>query len=623
MFLEVNLIMLQPGILLQNRYRILRQLGGGGMGVVYLAEDSRLPGRRCAIKEMSPDQLPAPDRNWAIQAFQQEAQMLANLKHPGLTLVTDYFPEHSNWYLVMDFIEGETLEARLAKAPGGRLPVEEALRITRQLCEVLTYLHNQNPPVIFRDLKPSNVMLTLQGEVKLIDFGIARFFKPGQTRDTVNLGTPGYAAPEQYGKMGLQSGPRADVYSLGALLLQMISGYDPTLTPFPLPDPRSVMRNIPPHIAAVITQATQATPDLRYGSIREMQQALFPPIYLIQPQPTTLPFAWTEDLKITLSFTLEKAIERAWYKQRQALVGNLLTRILQNDSIEGHFTILVGYSGTGITTIIEQLKTHIMQHRKHKWRTIISHVKLIGSEQSIDPGEVLRDLKRRRGMLKLRLRRAVLRAYHQHNSSSSFPQRESTQHLKVGLPIEFTVNLPLVGTLKLGQPIEYEAASTTRSASPELSKPEIAQQHPLLLSTLRELVDYLIEHEGRVILVLDKVNTPDEVKLLQPLLDTPGVYTIITADTLEVGQWESSKLARHNLYVPCLWDFAQDIVAGLLENNAQRDTREMQEFIDYLNFKGRGILRRYVETLCEFYIPSSKQTPGYSKHSRPQLFLPT
>ena len=280
--------MLQPGMFLQNRYHILQRLGGGGMGVVYLAEDSRLPGRRCAIKEMSPDQLPAPDRNWAIQAFQQEAQMLANLKHPGLTLVTDYFPEHSNWYLVMDFIEGETLEARLAKAPGGRLPVEEALRITRQLCEVLTYLHNQNPPVIFRDLKPSNVMLTLQGEVKLIDFGIARFFKPGQTRDTVNLGTPGYAAPEQYGRMGLQSGPRADVYSLGALLLQMISGYDPTAapTPFPLPSPRAVMPNIPPHIDMVIAQATQVQPDLRYANVQEMRQVLFPPTYTLPPQPS-------------------------------------------------------------------------------------------------------------------------------------------------------------------------------------------------------------------------------------------------------------------------------------------------------------------------------------------------
>ncbi|MBN2393570.1 MAG: SUMF1/EgtB/PvdO family nonheme iron enzyme [Anaerolineae bacterium] len=280
--------MLQSGALIQTRYQILRQIGGGGMGAVYLAEDNRLPGRRCAVKEMSLQLISPQDRNWAINAFQQEAHMLANLRHPGLTPVTDFFPEAGNWYLVMDYIEGETLEAYLANH-GGRLPVDEALRITRQLCEVLIYLHAQTPPVIFRDLKPGNVMLTSQGEVKLIDFGIARFFKPGQTHDTVNLGTPGYAAPEQYGRLGLQSGPRADVYSLGALLLQMVTGHDPTLTPFPLPDPRSVAHNIPLQIAKVITQATQAQPDFRYATVREMQQALFPPTYVLPPQPGTPP----------------------------------------------------------------------------------------------------------------------------------------------------------------------------------------------------------------------------------------------------------------------------------------------------------------------------------------------
>jgi len=202
--------MLQSGSMLQSRYRILRRIGGGGMGMVYLAEDTRLPGRMCAIKEMSPAQLAPQDRNWAINGFRQEAQMLANLNHPGLTSVTDFIPEAGNWYLVMDYVEGETLQERLKRARGGRLSLDEVLNITRQLCDVLEYLHRQSPSVVFRDLKPGNVMLTPQGEVKLIDFGIARFFKPGQTRDTVNLGTPGYAAPEQYGGLG-QSDPRADV----------------------------------------------------------------------------------------------------------------------------------------------------------------------------------------------------------------------------------------------------------------------------------------------------------------------------------------------------------------------------------------------------------------------------
>jgi serine/threonine-protein kinase len=273
------------GVLLQNRYRILRQIGGGGMGVVYLAEDNRLASRRCAIKEMSPAQLAPQDRAWAIPAFQREAQILARLSHPGLTAVTDFFPEGGNWYLVMDYVEGETLKDRLARAPGGRMPLDEALNITRQLCNVLGYLHGQSPPVVFRDLKPGNVMITRRGELKLIDFGIARFFKRGQSQDTVNLGTPGYAAPEQYGGRG-QSDPRADVYSLGALLLQMATGYDPAAadTPFPLPAPGDLMRGLPAHVEEVISCATRVQPALRYPSVDEMRQALFPPTWVL-PQP--------------------------------------------------------------------------------------------------------------------------------------------------------------------------------------------------------------------------------------------------------------------------------------------------------------------------------------------------
>lgn len=266
--------MIQSGTL-QSRYRVLRQLGGGGMGVVYLAEDTRLVGRLCAIKELSPANLPAAERNWSIQAFQQEAAMLATLHHPGLTAVTDFFAEGGNWYLVMDFVDGETLEARLARSPGGRLPLNEALGIAHQLCEVLDYLHHQNPPVIFRDLKPGNIMLNTHGQVKLIDFGIARHFKPGKNGDTVNLGTPGYAAPEQYGGSG-QSGPQADVYSLGVVLLQMTSGYNPAMapTPFPLPAPGSITRGLPPHVEQAIIRATQLQPQYRFPTVKDFQRAL-------------------------------------------------------------------------------------------------------------------------------------------------------------------------------------------------------------------------------------------------------------------------------------------------------------------------------------------------------------
>ena len=227
------------------------------------------------LKEMIPSELPTVDRNWATQAFQMEAQMLANLNHPGLTKVTDFFNEKDNWYLVMDFVPGETLERRIAQFPDHKLPINEALNIIDQLCNVLAYLHKQNPPVIFRDLKPANVMVTPRQEVKLIDFGIARFFKREKTSDTANLGTPGYAAPEQYGGAG-QSDARTDIYSLGVLMNQLITGYDPCTapSPFPMPDSRTIMPTIPSYIAQVISKATQLQPELRFNSVTELQQAL-------------------------------------------------------------------------------------------------------------------------------------------------------------------------------------------------------------------------------------------------------------------------------------------------------------------------------------------------------------
>ncbi|OQY20048.1 MAG: hypothetical protein B6I34_08940 [Anaerolineaceae bacterium 4572_32.1] len=290
--------MLTPNTLLQDRYRILRHIGGGGMGLVYLADDNRLPGRMCladdnrlpgrmcAVKEMSPDQLPPNDRTWATNAFRQEAQMLARLDHPGLTSVTDFFPQDGNLYLVMDYVRGQTLEDILRDTPNERLPQGQVLNVVRQLCAVLQYLHGQNPPVIFRDLKPSNVMLTPEGQVKLIDFGIARLFKPAKSQDTVTLGTPGYAAPEQWGTAG-QSDVRSDVYGLGVLLLRLTTGYDPTPNPFPLPQPRALMPEISPKIEYLILRATPTEPGARYQSVAEFRRDIDTPSERLKPQEKT------------------------------------------------------------------------------------------------------------------------------------------------------------------------------------------------------------------------------------------------------------------------------------------------------------------------------------------------
>ena len=227
--------------LLNGRYRILTQVGKGGFGAVYKALDTLAAGQSTddivAIKQIDLRGLSPQEAIEATDAFHREVSVLSNLKHPHLPRIYDHFTDPEHWYIVVDFLAGETLERYLddatarAPSPGmGYLPFDEVLDIALQLCSVLDYLHTRHPPVIFRDLKPANIMRTPRGQLYLIDFGIARYFKPGQLKDTMPFGSPGYAAPEQYGKA--QTTPQSDIYSLGALLHQLLSGEDPTAKPF-------------------------------------------------------------------------------------------------------------------------------------------------------------------------------------------------------------------------------------------------------------------------------------------------------------------------------------------------------------------------------------------------------
>lgn len=216
--------------LLKQRYRVLMKIGRGGFGAVYKAADLRFGNRLVAIKEMSQDNLTPQELVEATNTFKHEAMLLANLKHPHLPRIYDQFTEAGRWYLVMDYIEGETLEDYMLKVVGSKLSVDKVLSVAIQVCTVLEYLHDLKPPVIFRDLKPANIMLNPQGHIYLIDFGIARIFKPGQSHDTTALGSAGYAAPEQYGKA--QTTPRADIYALGATMHELLTGSNPADSPF-------------------------------------------------------------------------------------------------------------------------------------------------------------------------------------------------------------------------------------------------------------------------------------------------------------------------------------------------------------------------------------------------------
>src|ERR1700730_7478299 len=258
--------------LLGDRYQLLSRIGQGGMGAVYKASDTRLADRVVAIKEMSQAGLPAALTEEAEASFEREATLLAKLSHTNLPGIYDHFSENDRTYLVMQFIEGETLEEYLEHTGGDPLPIPQVLDWAEQLCDVLNYLHNQQPPIVFRDLKPANVMLKKSGQLFLIDFGIARIFKPGQSHDTVALGSPGFAAPEQYGKA--QSTPRSDLYSLGALLHCLLTGNDPSERPFFFRPASQVNPAVPAGLDALLQRMLEMDAERRPVSAQEVLQAL-------------------------------------------------------------------------------------------------------------------------------------------------------------------------------------------------------------------------------------------------------------------------------------------------------------------------------------------------------------
>jgi serine/threonine protein kinase len=261
--------MIASNTIVGGRYRVVKPLGGGGMKLVYLAEDLRLAARRCALAEVV-DNFTNPDaQRQAVDAFQREADMLARLNNEHIPRVFDRFSEQNRHYLVMEYIDGVTLEEEL-KAAGGRLAEPRVIDIALQILDTLAYLHGLEPPVIYRDLKPSNVMMMANGQAKLIDFGIARHFQPEQ--HATMIGTQGYAPPEQYrGKVEL----RSDLYALGATMHHALSGRDPANeAPFSFPPLGRLCPDVEPALSRLVDDALAYDVEHRVPSAEEFKRRL-------------------------------------------------------------------------------------------------------------------------------------------------------------------------------------------------------------------------------------------------------------------------------------------------------------------------------------------------------------
>ncbi|HEX8423303.1 MAG TPA: FHA domain-containing serine/threonine-protein kinase, partial [Pyrinomonadaceae bacterium] len=270
---------LDPGTILYSRYEIVRRIGGGGMGAVYLARDRNLGDQPRAVKEMIQSNIDESQQEKAVADFRRESMLLASLEHPSIPTIYDYFydDEAARFYLVMKYISGGDFLARLRNAPGGRIDEKTVTDWACQVADVLEYLHRRNPPIIYRDLKPANLMIDgNSGRVMLIDFGIARWVTT-QEKGVTAVGTMGYAPPELFsGKVE----PRSDIYSLGATMFHLLTGTDPQDNPLLIfdfnknPRPRQLTPSLSNEMEAILMRTVSYKPEDRFRSSAELRDTL-------------------------------------------------------------------------------------------------------------------------------------------------------------------------------------------------------------------------------------------------------------------------------------------------------------------------------------------------------------
>ena len=260
--------MLEIGSLVDGKYKILNKVGQGGMSVVYLAMNEKA-NKQWAIKEVRKDGV--LDFESVKQGLVAETDILKKLDHPNLPSIIDVIDTEDSFIIIMDYIQGNSLNKALEEY--GAQPQEMVIKWAMQLCDVLGYLHSRNPAIIYRDMKPANIMLKPDGNITLIDFGTAREYKEKNLADTTCLGTVGYAAPEQFGGMG-QTDARTDIYCLGATLYHLVTGMNPCEPPYEIKPIREINPSLSSGLERIIIKCTQRDPNDRYQSCAELMYAL-------------------------------------------------------------------------------------------------------------------------------------------------------------------------------------------------------------------------------------------------------------------------------------------------------------------------------------------------------------
>ncbi|MBO1511347.1 protein kinase domain-containing protein [Metabacillus bambusae] len=300
------------GEILDKRYKIVKILGRGGMGTVYLASDSRLS-TSWAIKEIK-----LHNNHFLLKDMATvEVNLMKQFNHHSIPRVVDLITKDDAFYIVMDYIEGRSLDSIIAER--GALSEKIVIKWANELCNVLSYLHSRKPAIIFRDVKPANIAIKTDGRITLMDFGIAREYKPGNVNDTVMLGTRGYAAPEQY--LGnAQTDERTDIYSLGVTLYYLVTALSPNNQPYEMVPIRKINPNLSRGLEKIILKCTKQNPDERYQSCKELMNDL----KIINYHPLT---------KIFLKITGRKIeVEELEFNESHFMDGKIKKEAFKNET---------------------------------------------------------------------------------------------------------------------------------------------------------------------------------------------------------------------------------------------------------------------------------------------------
>ena len=256
------------GTIIENKYAVIREIGRGGMSRVFLGLDTSL-NKTLTIKAY--DKTQHSFNTVVYNSVMQETHMMMKLEHPCIPRIIDLIENENYLFIIRDYVEGRTLNSIVVE--NGPMPVETVLDIAKRLCGTLHYLHTLTPPHIHRDIKPANIILTPDGAVRLIDFGIMRLYDPKKTMDTVWLGTKGYAAPEQYGGIG-QTDARTDIYGLGMTMFNLITGINPNDPTNEIKTIRQINHALPKRLEEIICKCIEPNPDKRYQSAAALMAVL-------------------------------------------------------------------------------------------------------------------------------------------------------------------------------------------------------------------------------------------------------------------------------------------------------------------------------------------------------------